>query len=72
MQTEFNIEWGEGIQEFYCYVEGEFRCSPFVDDLLNDISSLYGYTYVKQISESHYKLMLEQELGIKINFNFDY
>ena len=22
--------------------------------------------------ESHYKLMLEQELGIKINFNFDY
>lgn len=51
-------------------LEGRIRCSPFVEDLLNDISTLYGYDYVKQISESHYKLMLEQELGIKINFNF--
>ena len=72
MQTEFDIEWEDDFSKFSCEIEGRIRCSPFVEDILNDISTLYRYTYVKQISESHYKLMLEQELGIKINFNFDY
>ena len=72
MQTEFNIEWEDDLNKFYCDINGVLRCSPFVGDLLDDIAWLFSYKYKDMYSESHYKIMLEEDLGISIKFNFDY
>ncbi|MEG2707466.1 MAG: hypothetical protein RR959_09005 [Erysipelotrichaceae bacterium] len=72
MQKEFIIEDDEELNKFTCDVNGVLRCSPFIRDLLDDIAKLYDYTYKERYSESHYKIMLEEDLGISIKLNFDY
>ena len=72
MQTEFIIEYEDDLNKFSCEINGIVRCSLFIQDLLDDIANLFDYVYEEQYSESHYKVALEQDLGIKINFNFEY
>lgn len=72
MQTEFIIEWEDDLEKFYCDINGVLRCSLFLRDLLDDIANLFGYEYEEQYSESHYKIMLEEDLSISIKLNFDY
>lgn len=72
MQTEFTIEYEDDLDKFTCEIGQTIRCSLFVRDLLDDICNLFGYKYEEQYSESHYKVALEQDLGISIKFNFDY
>jgi hypothetical protein len=72
MQTEFTIEWEDELNKFSCDINGVVRCSPLIGDLLDDIANLFGYKYEEQYSESHYKIMLEQDLGITIKLDFDY
>ena len=66
MQTEFIIEWEDGLNTFSCEVDGVLRCSPFIRDLLDDIAKLYKYEPKIIYSESHYAKVLENELNITI------
>lgn len=72
MQTEFIIEYEDDLDKFTCEIGETIRCSVFVRDLLDDIANLFGYKYEEQYSESHYKIMLEENLGITIKLGFDY
>lgn len=72
MQTEFIIEYEDDLDKFTCEIGQTVRCSLFVRDLLDDIANLFGYKYEEQYSESHYKIMLEEDLGITIKLDFEY
>lgn len=72
MQTEFIIEYEDDLDKFSCEIGETIRCSVFVRDLLDEIANLFGYKYEEQYPTSHYKSMLEKDLGISIKFNFDY
>ena len=77
MQNEYNIEAAVGTDEFTCEIiqeDGTVKTfkAGFVSEILLHIGKQYNYFPWAVYSESHFKDVLEKELGIKINMRFDW
>lgn len=72
MQKEFIVEWEDDLDKFSCEIGDVCYCSPFLEDILDDIAKRFDYVYKEKYSESHYKATLEADLGIVIHLNFDW
>jgi cyanophycinase-like exopeptidase len=77
MQNEYDIKAPEGVDEFTCEIvqeDGTVKVftAGFVSAILLHIGKLHNYFPMAVYSESHFKDVLEKELGIKINMRFDW
>lgn len=69
---EYVIKWLDNEDKFLLELNGVVFKSYFVEHLLDEIAHEYNYEYEEQYSETHYKMKLQDDLGIVIKFDFNY
>ena len=75
MKKTFDVFYDEDKELFYCYLddkESNLITSQFFIDILIEIAKMYDYVATDIYSESYYRVVLEDVLGITINTHFDY
>ena len=71
-QTQYAITYDNFNDSFLCNINGETISANFVGEILTRIAKLYDYEPKIIYSESHYAKVLENELNINIQLEFEY
>ena len=71
-QTQYAITYDDFNDSFLCVIDGEIISANFVGEILSYIAKLYDFEPKVIYSESHYVKVLENELNINIQLEFEY
>ena len=71
-QTQYAITYDNFNDSFLCNINGETISANFVGEILSYIAKLYDFEPKVIYSESHYVKVLENELNINIQLEFEY
>ena len=71
-QSHYTIAYDYFNDSFLCNINGETISANFVGEILSYIAKLYDYEPKIIYSESHYVKVLENELNINIQLEFEY
>ena len=71
-QSHYTIAYDDFNDSFLCNIDGETISANFVGEILSYIAKLYDYEPKIIYSESHYAKVLENELNINIELEFEY
>lgn len=69
---EYVIKWLDNEGKFLLELNGIVWTTPHLKHLLDEIACEHNYEYKEQHSETHYKMKLQDDLGIVIKFDFSY
>ena len=71
-QSQYTITYDDFNDSFLCVIDGETISANFVGEILSYIAKAYGFEPKIIYSESHYVKVLENELNINIQLEFEY
>ena len=71
-QSHYTITYDDFNDLFLCDIDGETISANFVGEILSYIAKLYDYEPKIIYSELHYAKVLENELNINIQLEFEY
>ena len=71
-QSQYIIAYDDFNDSFLCAIDGETISANFVGEILSYIAKLYDYEPKIIYSELHYTKVLENELNINIQLEFEY
>ena len=71
-QSQYYITYDDFNDSFLCVIDGEIISANFVGEILSYIAKLYDFEPKVIYSESHYVKVLENELNINIQLEFEY
>ena len=71
-QSQYYITYDDFNDSFLCVIDGETISANFVGEILNYIDKLYDYEPKMIYSELHYVAVLQEELNINIQLEFEY
>ena len=71
-QSQYYITYDDFNDSFLCIINGEIISANFVGEILSYIAKLYDFEPKIIYSESHYAKVLENELNINIQLEFEY
>ena len=71
-QSQYTITYDDFNDSFLCSIDGETISANFVGEILSYIAKLYDYEPKIIYSELHYAKVLENELNINIQLEFEY
>ena len=71
-QSQYTITYDDFNDSFLCVIDGETISANFVGEILSYIAKMYNYEPKIIYSESHYVKVLENELNINIQLEFEY
>lgn len=71
-QSQYTIAYDDFNDSFLCVIDGETISSNFVGEIINYIAKLYDFEPKIIYSESHYVAVLQDELNINIELDFEY
>ena len=71
-QSQYTIAYDDFNDSFLCAIDGETISANFVGEILSYIAKLYDFEPKIIYSESHYVAVLENELNITIELDFEY
>ena len=71
-QSQYYITYDDFNDSFLCVIDGETISANFVGEILSYIAKIYDYEPKIIYSELHYAKVLENELNINIQLEFEY
>ena len=71
-QSQYTITYDDFNDSFLCAIDGEIISANFVGEILSYIAKLYDFEPNIIYSELHYAKVLENELNINIQLEFEY
>ena len=71
-QSQYTITYDDFNDSFLCVIDGETISANFVGEILSYIAKLYKYEPKIVYSEMHFAKVLENELNITIQLEFEY
>ena len=71
-QSQYTIAYDDFNDSFLCVIGGETISANFVGEILSYIAKIYDYEPKIIYSELHYAKVLENELNINIQLEFEY
>ena len=71
-QSHYTITYYDFNDSFLCVVDGETISANFVGEILSYIAKAYDFEPKIIYSELHYAKVLENELNINIQLEFEY
>ncbi len=71
-QSQYTITYDDFNDSFLCVIDGEVISANFVGEILTYIAKLYDYEPKVIYSELHYVAVLQDELNINIQLEFEY
>ena len=71
-QSRYSITYDDFNDSYLCAIGGETISANFVGEILTYIAKLYDFEPKIIYSESHYAKVLENELNINIQLEFEY
>ena len=71
-QSHYTITYDDFNDSFLCNIDGETISANFVGEILSYIANLYDFEPKIIYSESHYVAVLQDELNINIELDFEY
>ena len=71
-QTQYYITYDDFNDSYLCVIDGEIISANFVGEILSYIAKLYDFEPKIIYSESHYVKVLENELNINIQLEFEH
>ena len=71
-QSQYYITYDDFNDSFLCVIDGETISANFVGEILSYIAKLFDYEPKIIYSELHYVKVLENELNISIQLEFEY
>ena len=71
-QSHYNITYDDFNDAFLCVIDGETISANFVGEILSYIAKLYDYEPKIIYSESYFVAVLQDELNINIQLEFEY
>ena len=71
-QSQYYITYDDFNDSFLCNINGETISANFVGEILSYIAKLYDYEPKIIYSELHFAKVLENELNINIQLEFEY
>ena len=71
-QSQYAITYDDFNDSFLCVIDGETISANFVGEILSYIAKLYDYEPKIIYSEIHYVAVLQDELNITIQLDFEY
>ena len=71
-QSQYTITYDDFNDSFLCVIGGETISANFVGEILSHIAKAYDFEPKIIYSESHYVKVLENELNINIQLEFEY
>lgn len=71
-QSQYTITYDDFNDSFLCVINGETISANFVGEILSYIAKLYDYEPKMIYSESYFVAVLQDELNINIQLEFEY
>ena len=71
-QSQYTITYDDFNDIFLCNIDGEVISANFVGEILTYIAKLYDYEPKIIYSESYFVAVLQDELNINIELDFEY
>ena len=71
-QSQYAITYDDFNDSFLCVIGGETISANFVGEILSYIAKLYDYEPKIIYSESYFVAVLQDELNINIELDFEY
>ena len=71
-QSQYTITYDDFNDSFLCVIDGETISANFVGEILSYIAKLYEYEPKVIYSESYFLAVLQDELNINIQLEFEY
>ena len=71
-QSQYNITYDDFNDSFLCAIDGETISANFVGEILSYIAKLYDFEPKIIYSESYFVAVLQDELNINIELDFEY
>ena len=71
-QSQYIITYDDFNDSFLCVIDGETISANFVGEILSYIAKLYDYEPKIIYSESYFVAVLQDELNINIQLEFEY
>ena len=71
-QSQYNITYDDFNDSFLCVIDGETISANFVGEILRYIAKLYDFEPKIIYSESYFVAVLQDELNINIELEFEY
>ena len=71
-QSQYNITYDDFNDSFLCVIDGETISANFVGEILSYIAKLYDFEPKIIYSESYFVAVLQEELNITIQLEFEY
>jgi hypothetical protein len=71
-QTQYTITYDDFNDSFLCAIDGETISANFVGEILSYIAKLYDFEPKIIYSEMHFVAVLQEELNINIQLEFEY
>ena len=71
-QSQYTITYDDFNDSFLCNIDGETISANFVGEILSYIAKLYDFEPKIIYSESYFVAVLQDELNINIQLEFEY
>ena len=71
-QSQYTITYDDFNDSFLCNIDGETISANFVGEILSYIAKLYDFEPKIIYSESYFVAVLQDELNINIELDFEY
>ena len=71
-QSHYNITYDDFNDSYLCNIDGETISANFVGEILSYIAKLYDFEPKIIYSESYFVAVLQDELNINIELDFEY
>ena len=71
-QSQYTITYDDFNDSFLCNIGGETISANFIGEILSYIAKLYDYEPKMIYSESYFVAVLQDELNINIELDFEY
>ena len=71
-QSQYTITYDDFNDSFLCNIGGETISANFIGEILSYIAKLYDYEPKIIYSESYFVAVLQDELNINIELDFEY
>ena len=71
-QSHYNITYDDFNDSYLCAIDGETISANFVGEILSYIAKLYDFEPKIIYSESYFVAVLQDELNINIELDFEY
>ena len=71
-QSQYAITYDDFNDSFLCNIDGEVISANFVGEILSYIAKLYDFEPKIIYSESYFVAVLQDELNINIELDFEY